>query len=925
MRRRDFLVYVGGSLAGAPSLTYAQEPQQSSGEQVDRDLRWFLLNSEHPTFRDIYANLSAAWRFRTSGPLQIVKGRNPNETIIKTWMTERQKLDARPSLAIGAGAVLDEFNYNCSQNRNNGPKRLVTNRWGDSFPVWGVFLQPPERLPTFGEDRRIAHAMGKSNETICYVGQESFGTGDGSSYLNRRRIRDFLSIVPGGFVSDLRKFDIVVLCGSLSRFLNEGSQAGLTAGAGFLVKSGTAHARTQILSHPVDTARLTGGNKLGGSGAGEGQDWTDVGGGVWSIDCGRLHIYDSYIISDAGGRRRCLTKVASPAECRGVPDSSYVSASKVWVHLSDASNPRTTTYVPTNGGGVSLLTRNLQFADFYGIEFWQAAFGGSGHAYHSDIAFYGCLFKCGSGFSQLHTSMNPKTGQFVQSNSTEMSFASLKPWVRRNLIIHGCHFENYNTAIYDNTTATDATPTGTVFKDNYCHKLMVPAAENFGYSTLSHSDSHTIAVYGSMNGWTIENNCMDRCGNQNIVYYGVSAYWYSPDRKLSNGTFENGDFARDISGWTDVSTGAASIRWDKGKLVLRGAAAGVAKAVQSITIDATYIGNDSNGVPRWQVVRIETGRAVDLFNGENRIYVDVGTTPGGNDLFNGTTNYVSADQDGITAIWFEPKTTVFHVTLYNPNPGDVQIAKIVLLQDLMSEPGYLEGGFGRPASAHQVRPDLIARGAPFQEKKIYWTMARNFSIKHNWIRNPVVGAANSVGNGVGIDIGGDYELSGWNGRIQNIEIAYNRIEGTGAIELGNFDFAAVRTKAKTFIGNKHPNRVRHDTIHVHHNVIRGVCNGFVSNSSYTVDEDGTKVSPSYRFEHNDVHALAFYASVNEVGVSPTECIHKIEMRNNIYRVQYGARWIGAKTTTYSFFTWKSGQISGDTRDSIGSTHAPFKR
>src|SRR5687768_17609643 len=124
MRRRDFLGFVG-SVAATTSIGYAQETKPSTGEQTDQDLRWFLLNTAHSDFRQTLENLATAWRSQTGAAAEIVSGRNPNEVIVKSRLTERQMQALRPSLKVGEGAVLDEFNYKASLIRHYAPRREV--------------------------------------------------------------------------------------------------------------------------------------------------------------------------------------------------------------------------------------------------------------------------------------------------------------------------------------------------------------------------------------------------------------------------------------------------------------------------------------------------------------------------------------------------------------------------------------------------------------------------------------------------------------------------------------------------------------------------------------------------------------------------------------------------------------------------------
>ena len=148
----------------------------------------------------------------------------------------------------------------------------------------------------------------------------------------------------------------------------------------------------------------------------------------------------------------------------------------------------------------------------------------------------------------------------------------------------------------------------------------------------------------------------------------------------------NGDFASDISGWTNKSTGTGAISHDatNGRMNLAGGGAGnIAWAEQAVNTNET----GQEHVVAFQVV----GDAGDT------IRIRVGTTTGGDELLENT-----EVRTGFHAIAFTPSTGTTYLQFQNENNKTVQVDKVSLIGSGGSgtvpveiETPYLEGDLFR--------------------------------------------------------------------------------------------------------------------------------------------------------------------------------------------------------------------------------------
>ena len=476
--------------------------------QNDQNVRYWLLDSSHGSYETRRAAIESL-----SPNYAIADGSVANTKVVTGYATDAEI--AANSLDIG-GAVLDRVhNY---VNPNAAAVTIRTNAWGDKYAIWGEFLQQPDAISTAGIDA-LVQWWKDGLEDWLYVGQSATGDGSGSSHANLKAIKDILAIAGQTPTHDPTTYDGIVLCGTLSRSLNEGAQVGgITAGSAFQFKDGTSNARTQILAHPVDGCQIIAHARLGyGTGYGDPASWTDEGGGMFSLAMSSATIQvstEGIAFSNAGGTLRPLTKVASSALCASTSDSWFPdpdysgSNDRVYVHLADGSNPKTTTFIPTNGGGVTLGIPALTYFDVYGIEFWGNSFLGSNQTGAKNFAFYatkfryygaGDCFNCGAG------TIDAGTGAFSYDQPTDWSFV-------------GCEWEYGRAAIYFLNAGHNRVPLRTALKDCYLHHLNGVAADNYGVNAFSTADAHALATQGADD--FLDENCrFDQCGAQTITHY----------------------------------------------------------------------------------------------------------------------------------------------------------------------------------------------------------------------------------------------------------------------------------------------------------------------------------------------------------------------------------------------------------------------
>jgi hypothetical protein len=520
--------------------------------QNNQNIRYWLLNSAHADYETRRAAIESL-----SSNYAIANGSVANTKVVTGTATDAQI--ASNSLDIG-GAVLDRVhNY---VNANASAATIRTNAWGDKYPVWGQFLEQPEAIPTTGIDRLVQHWKDGLGNAV-YIGQDNAGTGNGSSYANRRRVKDFLDLDGGAAATvDPTTYDIVVLCGRLSRFVNEGVQTNLFTGSGLCIKTGTSGSRTQLIAHPVAGGSLMGSPKLASGAHGEPADFTNEGGGVWSLIItansgpggGDLNLAgEQHVMSDAGGTLRAITKKSSLAACQAATDSYFVetnysgSNDRIYIHLADGSNPKATTYVGAcNAGGISFIMGDTQFFDVYGVDFYQQAFLGSYHSGNSDFTFYACGFHYVHHlpmFRHVGGSVIEATGGYDATVGGPDPVPHNRKWV-------GCEASHGYVFIYD-AYANYLAPVDTTFQDCYFHHWNL--LDDYGLTqNFSSSDAHTLTNQGC-DGWYILNCRFDTIAAQPIVVYIGGNNFNTPSAALAltdgyvnswhypSGCLDNGD------------------------------------------------------------------------------------------------------------------------------------------------------------------------------------------------------------------------------------------------------------------------------------------------------------------------------------------------------------------------------------------------
>jgi hypothetical protein len=130
---------------------------------------------------------------------------------------------------------------------------------------------------------------------------------------------------------------------------------------------------------------------------------------------------------------------------------------------------------------------------------------------------------------------------------------------------------------------------------------------------------------------------------------------YEEQRFYFDGLVTNGTFDADISGWTNYSTGSASVAWNaSGYIDLTGAADGRGQVYQAIT---TVIGSSYS-------LKVQVTDATPY-------QIHIGTSAGGNQLHSGT------DSTGNKTVTFTATTTTSYVALRSR-----QVAETVSLDNV---------------------------------------------------------------------------------------------------------------------------------------------------------------------------------------------------------------------------------------------------
>jgi hypothetical protein len=220
--------------------------------QHDPNARTFLMDSASPFYeakRAILATLGGLLFYT------IADGAVANTKVVTSYVTDAEI--SSNQLEIGNAAMLDRVHQYA--NPNAATQIIRTSIWGDKHRIWGEFLKQPEAMPTTGIDRLVAWWKTGTGETVLYVGQTAQGGGAGSGYATRKAVKDILANVGSTPAHDPTAYTILVLCGRLSRFNNEGNQDSYLTGAGLQIRNGSSGQRTQIISHPADPFEIMSG------------------------------------------------------------------------------------------------------------------------------------------------------------------------------------------------------------------------------------------------------------------------------------------------------------------------------------------------------------------------------------------------------------------------------------------------------------------------------------------------------------------------------------------------------------------------------------------------------------------------------------------------------------------------------------------
>lgn len=497
--------------------------------QNDQNVRYFLLNSAHGSYESKRAIIESL-----SPNYTLDDGAVANTKVVRGYVTDAEI--ASNGLDIG-GAVLDRVHHYV--NPNAATVTIRTSDWGDKHPVWGVFLEQPEAIPTDGIDRLVAWWKSGTGETVLYVGQTAQGDGSGDSYANRKAVKDILAIVGSTPTHDPTQYTILVLCGRLSRFNDEGNQDSFTSGSGLRIKNGSSGTRTQVLSHPADPFEIMSGPKCGSGSWNQAaftndtgnrwmcQDTTDTSGGGG----GGMFPFVRHIVTDINGDVEGMTLVASKDDVTSTPYSWFVenvsdADTRLYVNIGGPDPTDHVFAANYRGGGISLVIANTTYFDVYGGTFYQCFFAVGAALGSSHFGFYGSTFELvandvgGRVFGCASGDGDETTGTFTPDQPS-------------NRIWQGCTFRRVGIGIYDINFGHDKVPLNTTIRDNYFEDCNLIAADNFGISVYSSSDAHSITCQGC-DGWNVINNRMHRCGSQPIVIYLQPNNFTTPSGGLEN-------------------------------------------------------------------------------------------------------------------------------------------------------------------------------------------------------------------------------------------------------------------------------------------------------------------------------------------------------------------------------------------------------
>jgi hypothetical protein len=944
--------------------------------QNDANVHWFALDPLHASYAATEATLSAASASLPSGygTYAVAAGGNGYTGLNicgPTYGLNGQTISA-------SGVCRDIVNYSKCVVPHYAAPSTRTNAWGDSYNVYGQTLQAPTRLTTDGYDRLIAHMKGTGSDTVMFVAQTATGDASGDSYLNACAVKDTLNATKGSATKNTAAKTLVVLCGNLSRFKNEGSAASLIY---CWAKTGSSTTRTAWLAHSIDGARPFGGRKMAsGSGSGttlEDADWTFDSDGTWFFNHGSavLDATSQFFVLDENGDP--LTKVASIAACKALPHSYYPQSTITYCHRTDGANPRLTTFwdIGSTANGVHLGIAGTEFVDFYGIEFPQQSWRGTLQTFYSDMRFMACKFKF-AGLSRLFCieleQLDGETGQLTSTSSYNSFFTAQAP---ANMQWLGCEFAYQNSVVYD-VIGHSKCPNNYMFRDCYFHHN---GAIAYGID-CGDNDSHTLATLGSWDNYTIRNNRFDNCCFQTVVIYtpDVSVNLFDGDAVLTDGAITNGTFDTDITGWTNLSTGTGAISWSSGKIRLAPGASGTAKAEQAVTIGAGYL-----------TIEGTAGTSASP-SGGNRVL----TLDGSPDL----SNLITAAGNTQSRIYFAHNLSGFE---YAPISAFDNVAKTVTVQDTfksgagaaltlsstypwkIGKPHVLKFVMGTPDQSITVTVGTSTGAADIKTKRADGSYTAGAVTVRS---NPQTGVAAVAFLPTATTVYIQFSsTSNSNFDIDNIELLTTlggQTDWQEALPLTNrytpdnyhyfsmvvnrdFDWSynlftnpltiadqpamtggegqcfsfngnqlvaygdAVRNIKVLYnrvegafdsvVRNKWAQHSPYTAIEVGYNTIRGATSwAFRDAGAPQVGNGGTALIPSVWFHHNDVHATGlFVLLLNPAGGSHLNTFH-----NNTWRNDDGADWRIASTTYTTLPLWGAAATGSDTYDT-DSTHVPL--
>jgi hypothetical protein len=482
--------------AGSGVLSYARGglnttvPVEVTIDDVRLTRRAFLLDAAHPDHASVVAMLSAFPNYK------LTAAKRPGEFVAQLDMTDDQRaLFAK----IGSSGVLDEFNYSLSRYRVDITKRSHTNKWGDTYNLWGPFLKEPRPITTEYEDRRLAAALGLSDEKVAYFDQVAKGRADGSGPLHAIARKDISAGDPKTAKINPLQFDILVICNRQSRFVNEGSQLGAVDGSSFAAKPFAV-----IMSHPVFRAQFMQGGKTGSGTWGEGV-WMPLRGTTFVIENrtggGGGHPFGGvhFVFCDRNGPLEHVTKVKSIEEVETTELSYYVEwidnlLTRVYCNIGGIDPKDCTYWGGINFGGISCAPRNPGI-HYFGIDFYQSGWGFS--ATGSNHHLINCYFGYAEGNAMVPWCIPPNEANgFLQDTKS-----------CDDVFHHACVMEYFSAAYYGGGGASEVSPTNWLVHDFIIRHI---GEENVaGINTARPGDSHCVAMFGGMKKWRFDNGAFD--------------------------------------------------------------------------------------------------------------------------------------------------------------------------------------------------------------------------------------------------------------------------------------------------------------------------------------------------------------------------------------------------------------------------------